>query len=61
MFRFYRKHYAATRSALVNAAVYVGIAVKLALSVARSAVGGRGRPHALLSERRRPPPLARSL
>ena len=33
MYRFYRKHYAATRSALVNAAVYAGIAVKLVLSV----------------------------
>jgi len=61
MFRFYRKHYAATRSALVNAAVYAGIAVKLALSVSRAALGGRGRPRAGLGEGRRPPPLARSL
>jgi hypothetical protein len=37
MFRFYRKHYAATRSGLVSAAVYGGIAAKLALSVSRGA------------------------
>ncbi len=43
MYRFYRKHYAATRSALVNAVVYAGIAAKLALSVLRGAVGGRDR------------------
>ncbi len=36
MFRFYRKHYAPERSVLSNAAVYFGIAVKLALSLARS-------------------------
>jgi hypothetical protein len=41
MFRFYRKHYAATRNALVSGAVYAGIAVKLALSVSRGAVRGR--------------------
>ena len=38
MFRFYRKHYAATKGALVSAIVYGGIAVKLLLSVARNAV-----------------------
>jgi N-acetylglucosaminyl-diphospho-decaprenol L-rhamnosyltransferase len=38
MFRFYRKNYAPTRSRVVNAAIYTGIAVKLALSVARSAL-----------------------
>jgi GT2 family glycosyltransferase len=35
MFRFYRKHYAAKRSRFVNAAVYLGIAAKLAVSVVR--------------------------
>ena len=38
MFRFYRKHYAEHRAALVNAAVYGGIAAKLAVSVLRAAV-----------------------
>lgn len=37
MFRFYRDHYAATRSPLLNGAVYAGIALKLALAVVRSA------------------------
>ena len=41
MYRFYRKHYAASRNAFVNAAVYAGIAGKLGLSVARSAVARR--------------------
>jgi N-acetylglucosaminyl-diphospho-decaprenol L-rhamnosyltransferase len=36
MFRFYRKHYAATHGVLKNIAVYVGIAVKLLLSMSRS-------------------------
>jgi N-acetylglucosaminyl-diphospho-decaprenol L-rhamnosyltransferase len=36
MYRFYRKHYAAQRNPLLNAAVYLGIAVKLALSVVRN-------------------------
>jgi N-acetylglucosaminyl-diphospho-decaprenol L-rhamnosyltransferase len=39
MYRFYRKHYAAEHLAVVNAAVYVGITVKLAVSSVRSAVG----------------------
>jgi hypothetical protein len=38
MFRFYRKHYAATKGALVSAVVYLGILVKLVLSVSRNAV-----------------------
>lgn len=38
MYRFYRKHYAATRNPVVNAAVYAGIAVKLAGSAIASAV-----------------------
>jgi hypothetical protein len=38
MYRFYRKHYAPRRNALVNGAIYLGIAVKLGLSLARSAV-----------------------
>jgi N-acetylglucosaminyl-diphospho-decaprenol L-rhamnosyltransferase len=41
MFRFYRKHYAPTRGRVVNAAIYAGIAVKLAVSVVRSAVRRR--------------------
>jgi N-acetylglucosaminyl-diphospho-decaprenol L-rhamnosyltransferase len=35
MFRFYRKHYAPQQSPLVNLAVYVGIAVKLAVSTSQ--------------------------
>jgi GT2 family glycosyltransferase len=38
MLRFYRTHYAPRRSRFVNAAVYAGIATKLALSLARSAI-----------------------
>jgi GT2 family glycosyltransferase len=38
MYRFYRKHYAADRNPLVNAAIYCGIGLKLALSVLRGAV-----------------------
>ncbi len=37
MYRFYRKHYAATRGALTSAIIYLGIAVKLALSVLQNA------------------------
>ena len=40
MFRFYREYYAPTRSRVVSFAVYVGIAVKLVLSVARNALRG---------------------
>jgi GT2 family glycosyltransferase len=40
MLRFYRKHYAARRSMLVNGAVYAGIGVKLAWEVAAAAVRG---------------------
>jgi N-acetylglucosaminyl-diphospho-decaprenol L-rhamnosyltransferase len=36
MARFYRKHYAASRSRLVNAAVYAGIAAKFAVSTTRA-------------------------
>ena len=61
MFRFYRKHYAATRGMLVSAAVYAGIAVKLALSVTYAAVRGPGRGPARPQKRHRPPPLPRSL
>jgi N-acetylglucosaminyl-diphospho-decaprenol L-rhamnosyltransferase len=39
MYRFYRKHYAADHSKVVNAAVYAGIVVKLTISSLRSAVG----------------------
>jgi GT2 family glycosyltransferase len=45
MWLFYRKHYAAERSALVNAAVWAGIWTKLGISAARSLASraGRGR------------------
>ena len=36
MFRFYRKHYAATQGVLKNAVVYFGIAVKLLVSMLHS-------------------------
>jgi N-acetylglucosaminyl-diphospho-decaprenol L-rhamnosyltransferase len=61
MFRFYRKHYAATRSMLVSALVYAGIAAKLAVSVSRGAVRGQGGGRAQPHKRRRRPPLAGSL
>jgi GT2 family glycosyltransferase len=38
MYRFYRKHYAGERSPLVNAAIYAGIAVKLASSIVANAL-----------------------
>jgi GT2 family glycosyltransferase len=38
MFRFYRDHYAPQRNPLVNAAVYCGIGLKLAIAATRSAV-----------------------
>ena len=41
MLRFYRKHYAASRSPLLNLSVYAAIAVKLALSLATNAVRRR--------------------
>src|SRR3954447_12364565 len=44
MFRFYRRHYAGRNSKPLNLLVYGGIAVKLALSIVRSAaarIGGR--------------------
>jgi GT2 family glycosyltransferase len=37
MLRFYRKHYASTRSKLVNATIYCGIIAKLCASMLRSA------------------------
>jgi hypothetical protein len=36
MYRFYRSHYAPRRNAAVNAAVYAGIAAKLAVALVRS-------------------------
>ena len=42
MLRFYRSHYAPQRSPLLNAAVYAGIAVKLAAALVRSALGRLG-------------------
>jgi GT2 family glycosyltransferase len=41
MYRFYRKHYAPKRSAMVNWSVYAGIGAKLALSLGRAALSGR--------------------
>jgi GT2 family glycosyltransferase len=41
MYRFYRKFYAPGRSPLINAAVYLGIAGKLGVSLFRSAVARR--------------------
>lgn len=38
MWRFYRRHYAPSRSMVVNGAVYAGIAAKLGLAVARRSV-----------------------
>ena len=38
MFRFYRKHYAGRASAPFNAFIYLGIALKLSVSLVRSAV-----------------------
>jgi N-acetylglucosaminyl-diphospho-decaprenol L-rhamnosyltransferase len=38
MARFYRRHYASSRPALLNAAIYAAIAARLGLSAARSAV-----------------------
>jgi N-acetylglucosaminyl-diphospho-decaprenol L-rhamnosyltransferase len=52
MFRFYRKHYSATRSMLVSAAVYAGIAAKLAVSVSRAAVLARRNGHRAIGRAR---------
>jgi N-acetylglucosaminyl-diphospho-decaprenol L-rhamnosyltransferase len=41
MFRFYRKHYAPQRNRLASGAIYLVIAVKLAGSMARSAINRR--------------------
>jgi N-acetylglucosaminyl-diphospho-decaprenol L-rhamnosyltransferase len=38
MYRFYRAHYAPDRPSLLNAAVYAGIGLKLALAVVQSAI-----------------------
>jgi GT2 family glycosyltransferase len=46
MARFYRSHYAGSRSPLVNAAVYAGIAARFAASASRSAVERRLRSDA---------------
>jgi len=50
MYRFYRTHYARERSPLLNAAIYAGIAVKLAAALAQS---GLRRSRARLRQRRR--------
>jgi hypothetical protein len=36
MYRFYRKHYAAQKSRIVNAVVYIGIALKAIGSIVNS-------------------------
>jgi GT2 family glycosyltransferase len=41
MYRFYRQHYASQHNKVLNAAVYAGIAGKLAVSMVRSAVNRR--------------------
>jgi GT2 family glycosyltransferase len=41
MYRFYRRHYAANRATLVNAAVYVGVAVKLLVSLVTTGIRRR--------------------
>lgn len=43
MFRFYRKHYAPERGAIVNLAVYLGIGGKLVISLARNLIAGAKR------------------
>jgi GT2 family glycosyltransferase len=48
MVRFYRKHYAPERPAIVNAAVYAAIGVKLVVSAGRSSISravNNGRAH----------------
>jgi GT2 family glycosyltransferase len=47
MFRFYRSHSAPERNPLLNAAVYAGIAVKLAASVVRNTFHLGGPPHGI--------------
>jgi N-acetylglucosaminyl-diphospho-decaprenol L-rhamnosyltransferase len=49
MFRFYRRHYAAERRPALNALVYVGIGLKLAIAVVHSALR---RSRARLRQRR---------
>ncbi len=44
MYRFYRKHYAPKRSQLFNSLIYGGIALKLCLSIVRSALARRVLP-----------------
>jgi N-acetylglucosaminyl-diphospho-decaprenol L-rhamnosyltransferase len=46
MLRFYRKHYASRRTSIVNAAVYSGIAIKLLISLVKSATWRTLRPAA---------------
>ncbi len=50
MYRFYRKHYAETHGVLTNAAIYLGIATKLLVSIVRSGFRrrlGRDRPRSI--------------
>jgi GT2 family glycosyltransferase len=46
MYRFYKKHYSPQGNRMLSAAIYVGIAAKLAGSMARSAINRRRTPHA---------------
>ncbi len=57
MFRFYRKHYAGTRSGFLSAAVYGGIAVKLLFSILRSAI----RPRTVSLRQSRLTPIATAI
>ena len=41
MYRFYKKHYSPQRNSLESGMIYLGIAVKLAISIARSAINRR--------------------
>ncbi len=54
MYRFYRDHYAPTRNRLFNVVVYLGIAGKLAISLARSAY--RRRIRSVFAQAVRPAP-----
>ena len=54
MYRFYRKHYAHERNPLVNVSVYCGIAVKLAVAVARTGLRRAIRARPRSASRRRP-------
>jgi N-acetylglucosaminyl-diphospho-decaprenol L-rhamnosyltransferase len=54
MYRFYRKHYAGERNPLLNFSVYCGIAVKLAVAIARTELRRAVRALPERESRRRP-------